>query len=214
MDRRESHAADVLILKARIERCFRTIETERMVGIPIINKALRVEVVGLHRCQDAWVCILITPWFMNVMMLPSTEERDPSAQAAMVGAVGSKTVVAFPAGQFEMIKAFEEGIGRYSMCSLFSPMHEFADHESAVLAAQAALASLLEADCEDDADADMVMIWRGERPMDRMQEPSQGTSGNGAVADEQPGGKPSGEHDAALDRRSLLLGRARVERRP
>lgn len=212
MERQESHAAD--ILKARIERCFRAIEAERMAGIPILNKAVRVEVVGLHRYQEAWFCILVTPWFMNVMQLPSSEGDASGAKASMAAAVGSKSAVAFPAGQFEMINGFEKEIGHYSMCSLFSPMHEFADHESAVLAAQAALASLLETDCQEDLDADMAMIWRGKRPMDRKPEPAQGADENGPVADESPASKPSGKRDAALDRRSLLLGRARGERRP
>lgn len=212
MDRQQCHAA--VSLKARIERCFRAIETERMAGIPILNRAVGVEVVGLNRYQDAWLCILITPWFMNVMLLPASEDREAGVNASLVGAVGSKALVAFPAGQFEMINGFEETIGYYRMCSLFSPMHEFADHESAVLAAQAALASLLEADCKEDTDADMAMIWRGERPMDRRPDPSYMTGENGPAADESPAAKPPGESAAVVDRRSLLLGRVRGERRP
>lgn len=211
MEQQESHAA--VLLKARIERCFRAIETERMAGIPILNPALRVEVAGLRPHGEAWLCILVTPWFMNVMMLPSAVETT-GAQAPMPGAVGSKTLVAFPAGQFEMIHGFEAEIGHYSMCSLFSPMHEFADHESAVLAAQAALASLLEADREADPDAGMAMIWRGERPADREPDASYVTGENGPAADEAQAAEASGERDATLDRRSLLLGRTRAERRP
>lgn len=212
MDRQEGQVADVL--KARIERCFRAIETERMAGIPILNRAVDVEVVGLNCYQDAWLCILITPWFMNVMLLPPADKRQADAQAAMAGAVGSKTLVAFPAGQFEMINGFEAEIGRYSMCSLFSPMFEFADHESAVAAAQTALAALLESDRDEDADADMAMIWRGERPMVGEEKRLHVTEANDPAAEELLDRKPSGESAAAVDRRSLLLGRVRGERRP
>jgi [NiFe] hydrogenase assembly HybE family chaperone len=197
-------------IEARIERCFHRIETQRMAGIPILNRALRVEVVGLGRFGDEWLCILVTPWFMNVMLLPAAVDDGAATGTASPGAVGGKELVAFPAGRFEMIRGYEADIGSYRMCSLFSPMLEFADHDSAVVAATAALAALTEADAVADSDAEMAMIWRGERPPRRA-------SDTPAEADEVPAPPQAVARTdnavpaIALSRRGLLLGRLRAE---
>lgn len=206
-------------LKARIERCFQRIETERMAGIPILNRALRVEAVGLRRYADDWLGILVTPWFISAMLLPASAASEAGTEAAdhQRAAVGSKSVARFPAGRFEMIHGREDDLGPFSMCSLFSPVLEFADHASAVIAAEAALAALLDSGTDEKGDADMDMIWRGELPIDRRAEPSrvadgEGVEDQGAVraCDAQPGSDDKEAHeDASLDRRSLLFGRTR-----
>lgn len=193
----------------RIEDTFRRIETTRMDGVPILNRALRVEVVGLQRFGDAWLCVLLTPWFMNVMLM-NCDEHDPDRHAA--SAVGEKCMVAFPAGPFEMIHGSEPGLGAYRMCSLFSPVLEFADHDSAVLTARTALAMLLETEAADAAveEPDMAMIWRGERPRPKVLE-------DGAAAGRTPAGTADHDGDdiapgdkaerASLSRRRFLTGR-------
>ena len=98
-----------------------------------VDDGLRLGGIGLRRLADEWLCILVTPWFMNVMLLPASTDDGAEPKAATPGAVGSKALVAFPAGRFETIRGYEAGIGHYRMCSLFSPMHEFADHENAVI---------------------------------------------------------------------------------
>lgn len=165
-----------------------------MAGIPILNPALRVEVVGLQCFGDVWLCVLLTPWFMNVMLLPAGAAGDQSGPPA----VGAKEAMAFPAGRFEMIHGFEPGLGRYRMCSLFSPVLEFADQESAVAAAEAALTALLEKAGDEDTarDPGMDMIWRGERP-------SRGPT-NAETAEAEP-------DCPELSRRGLLFGRAHRE---
>lgn len=197
-------------VRERIESCFRRIETERMAGIPILNRALHVEVVGLDRFGDEWMCILITPWFMNIVLLPVSSA---AAAAKPPLAVGSKSIAVLPAGSFEMIHGFEEAIGCYRMCSLFSPMYEFSDHESAVAAAKAARAALLESDADPDVDADMAMIWRGERPDQRRRDiqPDAEHVQNHRVEASPAGDEHTGKPDAELSRRALFLGRAREE---
>lgn len=186
----------------QITRCFREIEATRMAGIPILNPALSVEVVGLREFCGEWLCILITPWFMNVMLLPAIDRAaDP-----MPAATGTKQIVSLPAGRFEMICGFEPLLGHYRMCSLFSPVLEFADQASAVAAAEAALEELVASErdsCTED-DAEMAMIWRGERP-ERIQRSEAMT-----VGAEQPANDPeviapvTGRQP--LSRRGLLFG--------
>ena len=199
------------LIAQRIKRCFREIELENMAGIPILNTALSVETVGLQAFADEWLCILITPWFMNVMLLPATQ----SAAEATSALPGTKQTVSFPAGQFEMICGFDARIGHYRMCSLFSPVLEFADQESAVAAAQAALAEVLTENAQTDQqdDIDMIMIWDGERPQ-------QNGNKHDSVQQEKPPHKIETEPQhtiaarppAPLNRRGLLFGSKQQEK--
>lgn len=109
----------------------------RMQGLPFVNPALRVEAVGFAPWGAHWLGVMVTPWFINLMLLP----HDAAAPAPQQGA---KHRHRFPAGDYEFIGAHDEAIGDYEMCSLFSPVLEFADHEGAREVARLALAALLD----------------------------------------------------------------------
>lgn len=184
-------------IAGRLERCFADIQQQRMSGIPILNDALRVRAIGMRDWQDYWLCALLTPWFMNVMMLARGAGEAPAT-------VGAKRMFAFPAGQFEFICGHEPVIGAYWMCSLFSPVLEFADQESAEATAALALEAMLDAAQEDSAEErDMAMIWRGEG---REAAPASDTAVADDVAD--GGSEPA---TATVSRRALLTGRVARE---
>jgi [NiFe] hydrogenase assembly HybE family chaperone len=121
-----------------LERAFRAVYEERMQGLPFINPALSVEAVDVQPWNGHWLGVLITPWFMNLMLLPDNAEAWPTLRP------GEKCQEAFPAGVFEFIAGHEDTLGEYLACSLFSPMFEFADHETARLTASAARAALFD----------------------------------------------------------------------
>lgn len=125
---------------ARLEQVFRRIEAERMADVPILNRDLTVEAVGFQEWQGHWLGILITPWFMNLMLLPGHESDWSSVPA------GKSRMWRLPAGEYEFIAGFEPDLGEYHSCSLFSPVLEFVDQEAARLTAQAALAAILKPD--------------------------------------------------------------------
>ncbi len=148
-------------LIARLEQTFAAIQASRMEGVPVLNSALRVQAIGFRRHGGFWFGALLTPWFMNLMLLPSDDGTVEPKK------VGSKHQFRFPAGTFEFIAGHEDEIGPYLMCSLFSPVFEFEDHDSAVLTAEASLAQVTKVTDDSagsDPDADMRMIWRGEMP--------------------------------------------------
>src|SRR5271169_127299 len=124
---------------ARLEAAFRVVYEKRMQGLPFINPALSVEAVDVLPWNGHWLGVLITPWFMNLMLLPDNDEAWPALRP------GEKCEQIFPAGIFEFIAGRESTLGEYLACSLFSPMFEFADHETARLTASAARAALFEA---------------------------------------------------------------------
>ena len=122
-----------------LEALFEHIAASRMRGVPILNRALRVQAVGFEPVSDATavaVGVLVTPWFMNLVWLPVDAQDD---DLALPGATRERTV---GNERFPFIGAVEPGFGRYEVCSLFSPMGEFADQDSAVATAQAVLDEL------------------------------------------------------------------------
>jgi [NiFe] hydrogenase assembly HybE family chaperone len=146
-------------LTAGLETAFTRIQRERMKDIPLLNPALEVQAVGFSVWEDCCLGVLITPWFMNLMLLPLAGD----AWAALPP--GTRINQSFPSGTYEFILGEEAGIGRYLMCSLFSPVFEFQNQAAAVATAEAVLEGLM-----DDAHRDAVStrareirrIWRGE----------------------------------------------------
>lgn len=121
---------------AALEAAFRAIDQGRMAALPIRHAALRVEAVGFRLWQGAPLGILITPWFMNLLLLPA----EPDEWSALPA--GSTLRLTLPAGEFDFQLASEEGVGRYRFCSLFSPMNAFEDQAGAVATAEAVLTAL------------------------------------------------------------------------
>jgi [NiFe] hydrogenase assembly HybE family chaperone len=108
-----------------------------MADVPILNEAIGVEAVGFREIDEGLLGVLVTPWFMNLMLLP-IEAAAWEGQRA-----GEKTLHTLPAGCYEFIAGHEEGVGDYRMCSLFSPMFEFADHAAAVETAAAVMDGIM-----------------------------------------------------------------------
>ena len=123
---------------ARIEAAYRAICEGRMRGLPLLNSALRVETVGFRTWESHWLGVLITPWFMNLVLMP----REPGKWRA--AAAGDAVAYLFPSGTFEFLSGHDEALGEYQSCSLFSPMFQFTDQQAARLTAQAALHSLFD----------------------------------------------------------------------
>lgn len=130
-------------LSQKLEAVFAAIERERMQEIPILNPKLSVACIGMRAYNGLWVSILVTPWFINVMLLPRSED---DVQAWSAADLGTKVQHQFPAGAFEFICGAEAELGPYRMCSLFSPVLQFEDQDAALVAAEGALGALFEAE--------------------------------------------------------------------
>jgi [NiFe] hydrogenase assembly HybE family chaperone len=117
---------------------YRHVQTERMQGIPLLNPALWVEAVGFEWSEGEGGAgpvaegVLITPWFMSLLRLPSTN-------LAHGNRVGRKAVRDFGSERFDFIGAHDPAIGYHETCALFSPMNGFTSQD---LARETALASL------------------------------------------------------------------------
>jgi [NiFe] hydrogenase assembly HybE family chaperone len=124
---------------ARLVAAFRRIHAERMQGLPFVNPALDVEAVDFAPWQGLWLGVMVTPWSINLMLLP----HDRAAWKPL--AAGTKRRYRFAAGDYDFVAANDEAIGEFLVCSLFSPALEFADHATARLTAQCARVALFDA---------------------------------------------------------------------
>ena len=122
----------------RIVQAYEDIYRTRMRGLPFVNPRVRVEAVGFRPWEGQWLGALLTPWSLNLVLTPGE-----GAWTAL--AAGAERLVDFPAGRFRFVAGHVASLGESHSCSLFSPVLGFADHEAARIAAQAALAGLLDA---------------------------------------------------------------------
>lgn len=120
---------------ARVTALFTAIANTRMAGLPIVNPALRVEAVNFMPWENGWLGVLVTPWCMNLLWIPTREEPP-------LGQPGTKVSLCFPAITCEFVVCQEAELGTYLSCSLFSPMAAFANQEDARFTATAVLQAL------------------------------------------------------------------------
>jgi [NiFe] hydrogenase assembly HybE family chaperone len=127
------HASDPSPL---LEAAFRRIERERMAGLPLLNPVLRVQALGFERWHGQWLGALVTPWFMNLVLVPG------DAASWRAAADGERVFHRFGAGDFAFLGNDEPEAGEFQTCSLVSPMAGFADQDSACATARMALRML------------------------------------------------------------------------
>ena len=120
----------------RLEQSFERIAATRMRGLPFVNPALRVELVGLTEWNGEGIAVLVTPWAINAILIPG-----PGKWTSLPP--GAERFAELPAGRFRFISARDEDAGEFHACSLFSATLGFEDHEAARIAARAALQALL-----------------------------------------------------------------------
>jgi [NiFe] hydrogenase assembly HybE family chaperone len=103
---------------ALIER-FRCIDGA-MRDLPIYNDKVTIEAIGFRRFDDdVLLGVVLTPWFMNLIMLPI--EPAPMDMAA----VGRSVSVELTAGERDFVVGGDEVIGLYKAHSLHSPVLNF-----------------------------------------------------------------------------------------
>ena len=174
---------------ADLEEAFRRVQREQMRDVPILNPVLAVAAVGFRDWEGYRLGVMLTPWFMNLMLLPGARPPWPGLR------IGDARSYRFPSGTYEFLLGEHDGIGRYLSCSLFSPVFEFEDQEAALATAQAVMQELFNVQ-------DLPEAGRGTPP---------GPPGaTGDAADQpQPGpdaGRDEPPEPASLSRRGFLRG--------
>jgi [NiFe] hydrogenase assembly HybE family chaperone len=115
---------------------FDRIHRERMRDLPIVNERLAVEMIGLDSFGEHQLGVLLTPWFMNLLLIPGQAIQEEVAGES--GEVpwtereqGSRVSVDLPCGPVEFLVTHDEELGTYLTAVLLSNVLEFADQETA-----------------------------------------------------------------------------------
>lgn len=104
---------------------FRNVAAGKMQGLPIVNPALEVEALGFTPGDDGHETgVLITPWFMNLVILPATDEWDALPAGAIVD-------WSLPSGGYDMTVCRDEALGTYLTAVLFRTVTDFPDQATA-----------------------------------------------------------------------------------
>lgn len=120
-----------------VEQAFFRIQQERMADVPVLNPELSVAAIDFQRWQGHWLGVLVTPWCMNVLLVPGSAENWVSTGD------NQRRFVKFPAGDFAFLGSEEPELGEYQSCPLFSAMGQFSSQSQAVMTARASLVGLL-----------------------------------------------------------------------
>ncbi|MCP3392449.1 [NiFe]-hydrogenase assembly chaperone HybE [Bradyrhizobium sp. CCGB12] len=134
---RRSACADASAWGEKLAEAYRDISHRIMRELPIFNKALSVEAIGFRAHEYGIVGVMVTPWFMNLVMAA------PHRTAQSSTGLRSSLRLRFPCGDLEFSPAEVAPVGPIVSASLFSPMFGFDDMTSARAIAEAALAALM-----------------------------------------------------------------------
>jgi [NiFe] hydrogenase assembly HybE family chaperone len=118
---------------AFLEAHYRRIWNERMHDLPFVNPALEVAATGFRRCDGDWLGVVITPWFINLLLLAGGGRLWGDIPA------GERRYVSLPCGTLQFIADDDPDLGPYQYCPLIAPVSSVPDMAVARQAAAEAL---------------------------------------------------------------------------
>ena len=114
---------------------YRTVHAERMHGLPIVNPALEVAAIGFREFDSHELGVLLTPWFMNLVLLPRSAEWYGVAQ-------GEEVELEMPSGPVAFTTCDDERLGLYLSAILFRTVTDFPDQATALDVGRAVMEEL------------------------------------------------------------------------
>jgi [NiFe] hydrogenase assembly HybE family chaperone len=103
---------------------FERIHEQFMQGLPILNPRLTIEAVGVREFGEQKVCVLITPWFMNLVVWSATGRWDREQEGELIS-------ISLPREALEFTVCRDAEIGSYLSAVLFRTMTDFPDQRTA-----------------------------------------------------------------------------------
>lgn len=107
-------------LVERFEQTYR----DHMAGLPVVNESLHVEAIGFRDFDDHQLGVLLTPWFMNLVLLPGNDAWSDATQ-------GDLSAIAFPSGPVDFTVCHDDALGTYLSAVLFSSVADVPDQARA-----------------------------------------------------------------------------------
>ncbi len=110
---------------AFLEAHYRHVWQTRMHDLPFINAALGVEAIGFARYEGDWLGVVITPWFLNLLLVSGGGQLWGDIPA------GERRYLSLPCGTLQFIADDDPDIGPYQYCPLIAPVSNLADMATA-----------------------------------------------------------------------------------
>ena len=110
---------------AWLEAHYRHVWETRMRDQPFVNPALTVEAVGFRRLDGDWLGVVITPWFLNLVLV--------HGGGALWGDIpaGVRGYLILPCGTMPIFAADDPEIGPYQYCPLIASVDTLPDMATA-----------------------------------------------------------------------------------
>ena len=118
---------------------YRDVYEKTFRDLPIVNSALDIEAVDFRPLEEHELGVLITPWFMNLVLLPGTVRWDDRPQ-------GDACTVELPGGSVDFRVSHEQALGTLLSAALYSTVADFPDQEIAREVARETLRLLRDGD--------------------------------------------------------------------
>ena len=122
-----------------------------MCGLPMYNANLQTEAIGFERRDGRLSGVLLTPWFMNLVLLPNESDKWLKLPP------GKTFEVDFPSGCQRCLLSAPEGIVPHLSLPLFTTVQDFTDQDGARRVAEEVLRQLY----FDAANTDAADISQG-----------------------------------------------------
>lgn len=142
----------------RVVAHFQHVWATAMHDMPFVNPALSVEAIGFQRQDGDWLGVVITPWFINLFLLPGGGALWHDLPT------GEHTAVGLPVGELEFIgdnPGAEAAVSAYQYCPLLSPVQQVETQDAARAIALDALAAVLTPKVDPPAESGRAAIVDG-----------------------------------------------------
>ncbi len=126
---------------------FEEVLQRRMKGLPIVSTRLAVRVLPFKRTGCHWIGAVVTPWSVQAVFACG----DRSHWKVLPAGVAVDLKLA--GGDFTFLSVKDSILGQYLMCSLKSPVHDFADQAAADAFARTCLDLMTTKAASDEAEA-------------------------------------------------------------
>jgi [NiFe] hydrogenase assembly HybE family chaperone len=104
---------------------YRETAQPKMRGLPMYNAELQIEAVGFALRDGRLTGVLLTPWCMNLVVLPDESDKWHKLPH------GKTVDIEFPSGRHNCLLSAPEGIVPHLSLPLFTTVQDFADQDTA-----------------------------------------------------------------------------------
>ena len=141
-----TETTEIAEITSQLDSLFNNILANEMAGLPLLNPKINVEVLGFQEFEGRTIGIVISPWLMSLIMLPSSQLADDWSMFE----IGQQHVHTFPSGDYKFLVNEFEGIGICQVHAIHSPMSNFFTHDQAKITALIFMKKLMTVVDEDD----------------------------------------------------------------